>query len=73
MFSNSLMYDTQNEPFHCLHYKNARVTLNTESDTVCLFPMASKLAGSNVTNGPPKRWDPWGGLYVVFSLIKVFK
>ena len=56
------------------NYSIIRVTLNTESDTVCLFPMASKLAGSNVTNDPlPKRWDPWGGLYVVSSLIKVSK
>ena len=49
------------------------VTLITESITACLFPMASKLAGSNVTNDPlPKRWDPWGGLYVISSLIQVF-
>ena len=47
------------------------VTLITESNTACLLPMASKFAGSNVTNDPyPKRWDLWGGLYVVSSLIK---
>ena len=46
---------------------------NTELDTLCLFPMDSKLAGSNVTNDPlPKRWVPWDGLYVVSSLIQVF-
>ena len=56
------------------NYSIIRVTLNTESDTMCLFPMASKLAGSNVTNDPlPKRWDPWGGLYMVSSLIQVSK
>ena len=49
------------------------LTLNTESDTACLFPTASKLAGSNMTNDPlPKRWVPWDGLYVVSSLIQVF-
>ena len=61
-------------PLYQSNYSIIRVTLNTKSDTVCLFPMASKLAGSNVTNDRlPKRWDPWGGLYVVSSLIKVPK
>ena len=39
----------------CIYLSNhsiIRVTLNTESDTACLFPMASKLTGSNVTIDP---------------------
>ena len=56
------------------NYYTIRVTLNTKSDTARLFPMASKMARSNVTNDPlPKRWHPLGGLYVVSSLIKVSK
>ena len=39
-----------------------------------MFPIDSELAGSNVANSTLlKTLGPWGGLYVVSSLIQVSK